>query len=239
MIHIALQAMRIHCPDMPYTAPGLGDRIHSVTLGWAYANHHGEDVTLHLTADKLTGGQFGNKPESWQEILSLFPGGVHLQYHDFSPKSEAEWLKYLSKYNPLTYHYADSFIGNGFDASKYLADFPLIDPDPVDFLFPERFITAQFDASGQSRRAKNIPAILAKYDCDALAIGGEAVGPLKTSLKHIAAALSKAQCHVGVDSAFMHMAQLYLPMDRIHLCAGENRSHHLTRALKNGARLIQ
>ncbi len=244
MRHLAIPARSVHS-QRPYTCTGLGDRIHTVTLGWAYGQAVGEPVTLHLTADKMIGGQFGNKPQSWAEIVELFPAGsVFIQAHNVSPKTETEWLYHLES-DAESYSYYD-YAGQferlaPLDISRYLRLIPLLTAEPQNMELPERFVTVQWDASGKSR---TIPEeqrrrALERYGCTPVVVGGEATDErLRCSLKHIAYAMSRAELHVGVDSAFMHMAQLYMPYERIHLY-GQGRSHHLKRAVDNGANLNQ
>ena len=239
MKQLAIAARSVNDPSRPYTCTGLGDRIHTVTLGWAY----GTPVTLHLTADKMIGGQFGNKPESWAEIVKLFPAGsVRIRAHKVSPRTEAEWLQYLgSDVESYSYYdYPGKFERHAaLDISQYLKRIPLLTADPQDIELPERFVTVQWDAGGKSR---TIPEeqrrrVLERYSYTPVVVGGEATDErLRCSLKHIAYAMSKAELHVGVDSAFMHMAQLYMRPERIHLY-GRGRSHHLKRAVDNGAKL--
>lgn len=225
--------------DRPYTTPGLGDRIHSAILGWVYGQ--GEPVTLHLTDDKWKGGQFSNKPESWAEIVSLFPAGrLHVCHHRISPRSEADWIDYLcgAGYEVEPYCYGDypSKL-TGFDISSYLRVIPFLSAEPQDIKLPERFVTVQWDSNA---RCRTIPEekrarILERYGCEAVVIGGESNDErLRWSLKHIAYALSKAQCHVGGDSAFLHLAQLYMPWWKINLYT-QSLSHHALRAQDNGA----
>jgi ADP-heptose:LPS heptosyltransferase len=99
---------------------------------------------------------------------------------------------------------------------------------------PERFVTVQWDAGGPKRTLplREREAIMARYPA-CVVVGGEAEGDLRWSLKHIAYAMSRAEAHVGVDSAFLHLAQLYLPPERIHLY-GPSLSLHAKRARVRG-----
>jgi hypothetical protein len=236
--HLAVPARSVHS-QRPYTCAGLGDRIHTVTLGWVLQ----EPTTLHLTADKMAGGQFGNKPESWAEIVALFPkGSVSVCPHLIMPGSESEWLRYLGN-GVESYSYYD-YPGQfeqraALDISQYLKRIPPLTAEPQDIELPERFVTVQWDAGGKSRTIPEEPRrrVLERYGCPAVVVGGEATDErLRCSMKHIAYAMSRAELHVGVDSAFMHMAQLYMRPERIHLY-GHGQSHHLKRAVDNGAKL--
>lgn len=213
MKHLALRTRSSHS-DKPFTATGLGDRIHGATLAWAYGQ--GEPVTLHLSREHLTGGQFNNKPESWAEIVALFPVGM---------------LTLSLEPCDVTYRYGD-YPGprepKGFDISPYLKRIPLLADGPR-----ESYVTAQWDANGPSRR---VPP---QTYGNAVVVGGEAEGDLRWSLKTIGELMSRAAGHVGVDSGFFHLAQLYMPMERITLWHREKMSHHVLRARDNGAKLIR
>ena len=101
----------------------------------------------------------------------------------------------------------------------------------------------QWDATGPSRRIKDSHRVAAQYQ-DAglypLTIGGEAkTQELRWSLKSIAYAISQAEKHIGVDSAFMHLAMLYKPHAQIDVYAKPDAvmSHHMRRAITNGSML--
>jgi hypothetical protein len=101
----------------------------------------------------------------------------------------------------------------------------------------------QWDSNqrGRTITAAARTSVIARYRADGIepvVVGGEATQKnLGWSLKHIAYAMSKAAFHVGVDSAFMHMAMLYMPIKRIHLYNEPEGfySHHALRAKDNGA----
>ena len=251
MKHIALRARSVRNQGKPYTAPGLGDRIHGVTTGWVYSQAHNTPVTLHLTKPKVEGGQFGNKPESWKEIVSLFPPNtIDIKSHQINPADERDWISFLHKkgYDDAEiYCYRDhpgwyeSIVP--LDISKYLKKIPLLTAEPQDIELPEKFITVQWDSNDSKRTLippirKEIINDYRKQGYEVVVVGGEAENKdLRWSLKHIAYAMSKADLHVGVDSGFMHMAMLYLPYNRIHLYNEKEGmwSHHMLRAIDNGA----
>jgi len=171
--------------------------------------------------------------------------------HQDSPKTEGAWLAYLKAkgYDPITYCYGD-YLGThekrvALDISQYLKQIPLLTSKPRDVKLPDKFITVQWDANGPRRSIhwRKRKVILRKYQDQGytpVIVGGEAkTEELRWSLAHIAHAMSHAELHVGVDSAFMHLAQLYMPYDRIHLYSEPDTkpSHHLLRAVDNGARL--
>lgn len=246
MLHLALRARSVHPPHRPYTCSGLGDRIHSCTLAWAM----GQACTLHLTRDKLSGGRYNNKPESWAEIANLFPAGrVLLRHHHVADMAEHAWVSYLQAQGipAVTYCYGDHAAPHepraDLDISRYLRPVPrLPQRDRLDGL-PDRYITAQFDAGGAARRvdAARRTLILDQYiriqGLDVVVIGAEAKDKrLRDNVGDMASAISHAACHVGVDSMGLHLATLYLPGDAIHLCGAGTIGHHVKRAIDNGAR---
>jgi len=251
VLHLALRARSVDA-DNHYTTPGLGDRIHSCILAWCIGRAHNSPITIHLTHNKSIGGQFGNKPQSWQEIKGLFPkGSLEIVQHKVSPTTESGWIDYLTGqgYKPLTYHYAD-YRGSweepsGLDASHYLKTIPLLTPKAQPIKLPDKFITTQWDSNGPARQVdwKNRNRALQKYQDEGytpVIVGGQAKSELmQWSLASIGYVMSKASFHVGVDSGFMHLAQLYMPYERIHVYSEpETRfSRHLKRAIDNGSPL--
>jgi hypothetical protein len=178
----------------------------------------------------MEGGQFRNKPESWGEILALFPADwLELCVHNVYPASETGWLRHLD--GVPVWGYSD-FAGDGVDITPYLRNVPLLTM-AARYPLPERYGTQQWDASAPSRR---VPPVA--HDLPMITVGGEGQDPYRWSLRDIAAAMSGAEFHAGVDSAFMHLAFLYLPLERIHVYTTGAESHHLRRARLNGARVL-
>ncbi len=70
-INLAAPVASIHEKDLPYTAAGLGDRIHLLTVAWAYATKMHCSVVMHISGN----GVNELKLRSFQEILDLFPEG--------------------------------------------------------------------------------------------------------------------------------------------------------------------
>lgn len=252
MKHIALRARSVRNSKNPFTTTGLGDRIHSLTLAWSYHNVYNVPVTIHLTKSKQIGGQFNNKKQSWQEILDLFPKDtVQIAYHDYEPKDEKDWIQYLkdSKIHAEIFWYKDHPGPHEtpvkLDISQYLGKIPKLTAEPVDLNLPERFVTCQWDSTDCARtlRPHLREMVMENYKCqgyDVVVVGGESPDEnLNRSLKHIAYAMSKADMHVGVDSAFMHMSFLYMPFSKVHLYNEPNGfySHHFRRAIDNGIKL--
>ena len=234
MRHLALWARSAFNPDKAYTATGLGDRIHACTVAWCY----GAPVTLHVTGEQYSGGQFNNKPESWAEICELFPEGADtIQPHSVRGLTDAQWQVHLGP-DVQMYHYVDFDIGQTrpLDISQYLKDIPLLQPKRQYIELPAEYITAQWDTSA-GRTIANPGRIQDKYGLPVVVIGGQARSyDLRWSLMHIAYVLAHAQMHIGADSAFMHMAQLYLPPERIHIYT-QSQTHHVKRAVARGAKL--
>jgi hypothetical protein len=247
-------AIRSRCLNTiaPYTTPGLGDRIHSAIIGWVYGQCTDEPATLHLTHDKWYGGQYGNKSDSWSEIVSLFPtGSLRVRHHEVLPHNEKGWLAYLRTTGIYAemYSYGD-YPGKfdtvaGFDIAPLLRQIPPLQAEPQPVKLPARFFTVQWDSSAKSRRIprERRDSIIERYKrstgCKPVVVGGEAEDQMRWSLKNIAYAMSRAQFHIGADSAFFHLAQLYMPWERIHLynLPGGFHSHHALRARDNGAQI--
>jgi hypothetical protein len=250
--HLALRARSVRNSKNPFTTTGLGDRIHSLTLAWSYHNVYNVPVTIHLTKSKQIGGQYDNKKQSWQEILDLFPKDtVQIAYHDYEPNDEKDWIQYLkdSKIHAEIFWYKDHPGPHEtpvkLDISQYLGKIPKLAAEPVDLNLPERFITCQWDSTDRARTLKPhlremVMDNYKRQGYEVVVVGGESPDKnLNWSLKHIAYAMSKADMHVGVDSAFMHMAFLYMPFGRVHLYNEPNGffSHHFRRAIDNGIKL--
>lgn len=231
-----------------YGAPGLGDRVHSILLSYNYGLMENTSVMLHLTKYQWN----RHKPESWPEILSLFPkGSVGVMPHlDCEPADNLDFVTYLKErgYDAQAQIYADYpqrfEPKEGIDLTAYLRYFPQLDAEPQDIKLPKKFITVQFDSTSKKRMIK--PAqrqrILDNYkDYEVVVVGGESNNDLlKNSLKHIAYAMSKATYHVGVDSGFMHMSQVYFAPENIHiytLSPKDRWSHHMHRAKDNGIKI--
>ena len=53
--------------------------------------------------------------------------------------------------------------------------------------------------------------------------------------------MAKAKFHVGSDSGMMHLAQLYMNYEDIHIydTDGSYKSHHLVRAINNGTKYFK
>jgi len=196
-----------------------------------------------------------HKPDSWPEIISLFPEGkIFIEKHlDHEPKDNESFLEFVKN---LGYKNAEEQIYDdfpqrfepkkGIHCSRYLKLFPNLSAKvQQDLNLPNNnFITVQFDSTSKNRmmKQKNRQQILAKYkNYEKIIVGGESSNPLlKNSLAHIAFAMSKAKFHVGVDSGFLHMSQLYFNPEKIHIYTTRDPSkwsHHLRRGYNNGMKI--
>ena len=135
------------------------------------------------------------------------------------------------------------------DISEYIKTIPLLTTKNRNFINKEscNYVTSQWDSSGKNRQIDNNARkrIIDKYvkmGYEVVTIGGEAENDeLKYSLKHIAHVISNAKLHIGVDSGFMHLAQLYLPATNLHIYHERKGwwSHHILRLIDNGGILNQ
>jgi hypothetical protein len=246
--NLAVRVSSVNELNTPYTATGLGDRVHLLTIAWAYANATNSFVTMHISSNAMT----AKKRESFEEIINLFPKGkIAIEIHPFQGTVEDEWLRYLSEkgIEANLFHYGDH-LGRyekrrGIDISVYLSDFPKISNRSESlsgFNLPMKFFTTQWDSTAATRTLSELAQvdILDKYrehGYEPVVLGGKSVqAPMRDSLTIASVALSEAEFHVGVDSGFMHLAFLYLDFSKIHLYIDPNGywSHHLFRAFDNG-----
>lgn len=247
-INLAAPVASIHERNTPYTAAGLGDRIHLLTVAWAYATKMRCSVVMHISGNGIN----ELKLKSFQEILDLFPEGIiGLAFHDYVGTDNNLWIMYLKDKGIIanTFYYGD-YLGRfgkkfGVDISPFLRDFPKIEIAHAKTKTKEsnkRYITVQWDSTAPTRTLPKHKQLLviSKYQeqgYNIVTVGGESDNfELRTSLSAAAAAISRADLHVGVDSGFMHLAFLYLDFSRIHLYVDTKGfwAHHLFRALKNG-----
>ena len=80
MKHVVMRYMSTRIKQLPYGCPGFGDIVHSVLLTYNYGSYFGEPATLHIATHQFN----KDKPETWKQVLDLFPNGsVKIEYHDF------------------------------------------------------------------------------------------------------------------------------------------------------------
>ena len=256
MKHLAMRSKSMRRGDRPFTTPGLGDRVHSAMLGYLYALEHDEPVTIHLTRDK---NDKPHKRQSWGEIMTLFPKGMvtYKVHADVENLPESEWLAYLKDagYDAATYYYKDTEQHHPNDPPHDVPREDLVEisslinrgykllrgNDDYRMLLPDRFITTQWDTNDPGRQFRNVDAILNNYreqGLSVLVVGGKAEIPDLKEIGWIGYAMSRAVAHVGIDSAMLHMASLYMKPENIHLYNnGGFTSHHLIRGVNNGMKL--
>jgi hypothetical protein len=257
MKHIAVRASSVRRP-MPYTTPGLGDRLHTVLLAYNYSITHNVPVTLHLTDDKWNYSRDSRndmKIRSWNEILGLLPSGlVSVEAHDvLGLENELIWINYLKEkgIDASEYWYSDypgpRELKKEIDASQYLKQYPCIKPIMNDIELPDKFVTMQFDSN-------NVPALvdnpsdsrkippktvqklrdnLKEKGFEIITVGGDAEDERFKILKYAGYAMSKAKYHYGADSGFFHLANFYMKPNQIRILTRGSMSHHLRRALDN------
>jgi hypothetical protein len=226
-----------------YTAQGLGDRIHLLTILWTVSEKMGCPVALHLSEDKGT----LKKRNSFNEIMELFPSrNFEIHFHDFLPSSDEDFRLYLlSKGVSAQKFYYQDYPGwreklTGFEVSGMLKDIQLL-RRPI-ALKESRYVTSQWDTTGVMRKftaqeIQEIESAYSKQGFEVVTVGGAASEPrFRYSLRDISELMSASAFHIGVDSGFMHFAQLFLPPNRIHVYSkpGNYWSHHLFRGLDNG-----
>ncbi len=238
--------MSTRSPGLRYTAQGLGDRIHLISLSYEISRSKGEEVTLHLAKNHVD----GRKKTSFLEILALFPKDfVEVRFHDYEAKGESDWRNYLKSIgvDAQSFAYRD-YPGwleapSDFDVSPYLLDRHLITPSCSHFLeLPEKFITAQWDSSGIDRQLSEIAIghIENRYQNNGYQIvhvGGQSKDQmLRECLGCSAVAIYKSTFFAGVDSGYLHLALQIKEPPQIHFYSERNRywSHHAFRTIKMG-----
>jgi hypothetical protein len=223
-----------------YTAQGLGDRIHLLTILWMISVKKGWNVTLHLSQDKST----LRKRNSFNEIMGLFPPGrFQLLFHDFQPSSDEDFRLYLSSIGITAQKiFYQDYPGwreelTGFEVSEMLRGIKLL-RQPI-AQEESRYVTSQWDTTGLMRKfspqeIQEIEGAYINQGFEVVTVGGFASqARFRNSLIDIGELMSASAFH---DSGFMHFAQLFLPPSRIHVYSkpGNYWSHHLFRGLDNG-----
>ena len=243
LLHLMAPVESTRSNQNNYTAQGFGDRIHLLTILWTVSEKMERPVALHLSGDKGT----LRKRNSFNEIMDLFQSrNFELRFHDFLPNSDEDFRQYLLSIGVTAqkFYYQD-YPGwreklTGFEVSGLLIDIQLL-RQPVS-LKESRYVTSQWDTTGAMRKftAEEIQEIenaYVKQGFEVVTVGGAASEPrFRDSLLDIADLVSASAFHIGVDSGFMHFAQLFLPPNRIHVYSkpGNFWSHHLFRGLDNG-----
>ena len=257
--NIALRSMSMWRKGVPYTTPGVGDRIHAVLVAQKYADAHQCEVNLHLTSDKY-GKQA--KKDTWRQLSEMTGYRVKVTAWPVCGLSELDWIEYLRSKgidDIQTYYYKDwvDLLPLGpiegmdlIDADKYLVGSPGL--EPVDcsqhIALPMKYVTVQWDSADQSRQLS--PILKNKVEneyrmkgYDLVVVGGEARSQhLRTSLPHVGFCMAHSEGHVGIDSGMLHLASLYVPWNKLDIyniignIQGKS-SHHVYRFRKHGASL--
>jgi hypothetical protein len=241
--------MSTRSPGLKYTAQGLGDRIHLVSLCYEISMTQSETVTLHLARNHLG----GKKRDSFQEILTLFPNSlVELRFHESEFQKNSEWKKYLTQEGifALSFGYQDHpgwlEEPSDIDASLFLFKRHLITPSCEHRVeLPKEFVTVQWDSTGKDRQPPEheISNIENKYLESGLTIirlGGQSTDDLlRDCLNCSASAIYKSKYFAGIDSGFLHLALQIKSPSQIHFYTARNRywSHHTFRAIEMGSML--
>lgn len=267
MIHLATRAGSVRRP-MPFTCPGLGDMLHQCRVGYSYHKKMNDAVTLHMTENKCN----RDKPEKWKNIMKLFPkDSINLRFHSIDTYNEKEWITYLREKQGLntvkTFYYGKHLGGpleieniknikeHCVDADSFLYYPQLQSIDYSDKIeLPENFITMQGVSGGNCARSINeghiekLKEIYKAQGYQIVMLGAGNANPLlegPESIPYIGYILSKAKLHIGIDSGFLHFAELYLKPEQIHLYAKRrpeywknimNPTHHVYRSVASGVR---
>jgi len=246
ILNLAAPCSSVNDKAAKFTAPGLGDRIHLVTVAFLVSKELNKKVMLHLTHKQ----SIGPKRKSFEEILALFPKGkVNIRYHTFDPVNEIDWLRFLNCAEPFYYgdHPGRFQSQNGIDVSVFLqSNEAFLAGFPGDERHQSAWeATLQWDSTASNRTIG--PAkrrIVEKYYADRgvtlTTVGGLSNSTqLRHNLNEIFLRMRQSRYHVGVDSGFMHLAQLCLPPEDLHLYVKPNGywSHHVFRLLDRGAQL--
>lgn len=252
--------------NFAFTAPGLGDMLHLARLGYSYHKHTGLPTTLHINGKKMT----REKPETWESIQSFFDKDeLLIQSHDSITFNETEWVHYLeSKGLDVKINYYGKHPGGPLEQSNLKAVWDrAIDADdfmlypeltPKDFSeeieLPEKFITLQGVSANRCSRSitpANIEQLKRKYQeqgYEIIMLGAGNTDPRlegPASLPIIAWIMSKSALHVGIDSGFLHFAELFKKPEQIHLYAKRRPeyfknllvpSHHIYRSVASGVK---
>jgi hypothetical protein len=239
--------MSTRSPGLKYTAQGLGDRIHLVSLCYEISKTQSEIVTLHLARNHLG----GKKRDSFLEILNMFPNSfVELRFHESEFQTTTEWKNYLTQEGilALSFEYRDHpgwlERPSDIDASHFLYKRHLLQPSCEHKLrLPTEFVTVQWDSTGKDRQlpGHEISKIEKGYldsGLEVIRLGGQSTEDLlRDCLTCSASAIYKSRYFAGVDSGFLHLALQIKNPSQIHFYTARNRywSHHTFRAIEMGS----
>lgn len=254
MKHVVQRYWSTRIPDLMYSCPGFGDIVHSCLLTYLYGQAHGQPATLHIASHQNN----RDKPQIWAEVLGLFPdGSVFVECHNTRQGSytDRDFLHMVQKkYPDALLHYYQKYPGRlqqviqpSFFVDEYMAKYARLPgrstPQVLDL--PEKFATCQVDASSKKRHLspQQLQSIKAKFQdlgCEIITVGGQAQDPRLRTATYAGHAMSRAQYHIGVDSGYMHMAQMYFESQNIYLYTNRPETdweHHLKMARDHGCHI--
>tara|TARA_B100000085_G_C18497127_1_gene493850 strand:+ start:357 stop:1142 length:786 start_codon:yes stop_codon:yes gene_type:complete len=257
MKHVVMRYMSTRIKQLPYGCPGFGDIVHSVLLTYNYGSYFGEPATLHIATHQFN----KDKPETWKQVLDLFPkGSVKIEYHDFIAEQNQDQLFLdfvMKKYPNAELHYYSKYPGKiqkvlqpSFFVDEYMKTYPCLKPDCPDTsietsMLPEKFVTIQVDAGSKKRMLKTDQLTAIKNywkhkGYELVTLGGQANKPLLGRATWAGYAMSKARAHIGVDSGYMHLAQCFLKPQDIYIYTNrpwDKWEHHLKMFKDNGVNI--
>lgn len=254
MKHVVQRYWSTRIPNLMYSCPGFGDIVHSCLLTYLYGQAHGQPATLHIASHQYN----RDKPATWAEVIGLFPPGtVFLQPHKTGNMTDQEFLDLVLAQAPnAELHYYKKYPGKlqapiapSFWVDDYLVaeKFPCLSAiNPSDSIqLPDNFATMQMDATSIQRRPAQpqIDQLYKKFadlGCEIVIVGGEATDPALRRAPGAGYAMSRARYHIGVDSGYLHLAQLYFRPENIYLYTNRDEGkweHHLKMARDNGCHI--
>ncbi|MBG11224.1 MAG: hypothetical protein CMD92_08715 [Gammaproteobacteria bacterium] len=250
MKHIVMRYMSTRLKNFPYGCPGFGDIVHSCLIAYNYGLHHNDSATLHIAPHQYN----RDKPQTWKQVIELFPeGSVNLKVHDFSIENDKLFLEHVQLTFPdALLHYYEKYPGKlqnvlqpSFFVDKYMKTYPCLSAKEQNVKLPSKFVTAQFDPTSKKRKLKTeqlqqLKDNWSKKGYEILFVGGQASDPLLKTAPYVGYAMSKAHAHLGVDSGYMHLAQIYFEPKNIYIYTNRKESqweHHLKMFRDNGANI--
>jgi ADP-heptose:LPS heptosyltransferase len=242
MKNVVMRFWSTRIPDLQYSCPGFGDIVHSCLLTYLYGQAHGEPATLHIASHQYN----RDKPTTWNEVIKLFPKDtICLKPHKTTTQTDQEFLNLVLAEAPnAELHYYKKYPGKlqqvlepSFFVDEYIKTYPCLSAvdHSIDLPLPEKFVTAQFDAGSEKRKLSKdqLESIFNKFKkqgYEIVTVGGEASDPLLQTATYAGYAMSRAQYHIGVDSGYMHLAQMYFKPENIYLYTNRSEGkweHHL------------
>jgi len=250
LINIATPILSTRSYGTLYTAQGLGDRIHLVSVAHQISLVTNSQVSIHLCLNHL--GR--NKRESFKEILGIFSNpDLSLEFHELNFESDVQWINYLNSIGVVTksISYPDHpgwlETTSGMDVPRYLVDRFLIKPScpEHEINIPSNYIVSQWDGSGTARKIHHslVSVILEHYGnlgLQNITVGGDAqISEFRNCLACIGKLIASSKFYVGIDSGFMHYALQVKPYSEIHIYNRYSNywSHHLLRAREVGVKV--